>query len=45
MDREDRSDRFTAIEERFSAYDVYDQHYEKIAKVNDIFVDENEKPD
>ena len=36
---EERSDRFTALEERFAGYTVYDQNYEKIGKVDDLFVD------
>ncbi len=41
---EERSDRFTAIEDRFSGYEVYDQAGEKIGKVDDLFVDENDQP-
>jgi hypothetical protein len=39
MEREERSDRFTAIEDRFAGYTVYDQSYEKIGKVDFLFVD------
>ena len=42
---EERSDRFTAIEDRFSGYEVYDQAGEKIGKVDDLFVDENDNPE
>ncbi len=42
---EERSDRFTALEERFAGYEVYDQNYEKIGKVDDLFVDENDNPE
>jgi len=42
---EERSDRFTAIEERFSGYTVYDQAGEKIGKVDDLFVDEQDNPE
>ncbi len=42
---EERSDRFTAIEDRFSGYEVYDQAGEKIGKVDDLFVDENDQPE
>jgi uncharacterized protein (TIGR02271 family) len=42
---EERSDRFTAIEDRFAGYTVYDQNYEKIGKVDDLFVDENDQPE
>jgi uncharacterized protein (TIGR02271 family) len=43
--REERSDRFTALEERFAGYEVYDQNAEKIGKVDDLFVDENDQPE
>jgi uncharacterized protein (TIGR02271 family) len=42
MERDERSDSFTAIEDRFADYEVYDQGYEKIGKVDDLFVDEND---
>ncbi len=42
---EERSDRFTAIEDRYSGYEVYDQAGEKIGKVDDLFVDENDQPE
>jgi len=42
---EERRDRFTAIENRFAGYEVYDQDYEKIGKVDDLFVDENDIPE
>jgi uncharacterized protein (TIGR02271 family) len=45
MAREERSDGFTAIEDRFADYTVYDQHYEKIGKVDDLFVDESDQPE
>jgi uncharacterized protein (TIGR02271 family) len=45
VEREERSDRFTAIEDRFTGYTVYDQHYEKIGNVDDLFVDENDQPE
>jgi uncharacterized protein (TIGR02271 family) len=45
MEREGRSDGFTAIEDRFTGYEVYDQGYEKIGKVDDLFVDENDNPE
>ena len=43
--REERSDRFTAFEDRFADYEVYDQSGEKIGKVDDLFVDENDQPE
>lgn len=33
------------LQERYSHYKVYDQHYEEIGKVDDIFVDENDQPE
>jgi uncharacterized protein (TIGR02271 family) len=41
---EERSDRYTALEDRFSGYEVYDQSGQKIGKVDDLFVDENDNP-
>jgi hypothetical protein len=38
----ERSDRFTEVEGRFADYEVYDQSDEKIGKVDDLFIDENE---
>ena len=45
MANEERDERFTAIEERYADYTVYDKHYEKIGKVDDLFVDENDRPE
>jgi uncharacterized protein (TIGR02271 family) len=45
MEREERTDRFTALEDRFAGYEVYDQSGEKIGKVDDLFVDENDNPE
>ena len=42
---EGRSDGFTAIEDRFAGYTVYDQSDQKIGKVDDLFVDENDNPE
>ena len=42
---EERSDRFTAIEDRFAGYEVYDRNDEKIGKVDDLFVDESDNPE
>jgi uncharacterized protein (TIGR02271 family) len=42
---EGRSDRFTAFEDRFAGYEVYDQSGEKIGKVDDLFVDESDQPE
>ena len=43
MEREHRSDRFTAIEDQYAGYEVYDRNGEKIGKVDDLFVDENDR--
>jgi uncharacterized protein (TIGR02271 family) len=45
MEREERSDRFTAIEDRFAGYTVYDQSGSKIGKIDDLFVDESDQPE
>ena len=42
---EERSDRFTAIENQYAGYMVYDQHYEKMGNVDDLFLDENDSPE
>ncbi len=42
---EERSDRFTALEDRFAGYEVYDNSGQKIGKVDDLFVDENDNPE
>ena len=42
---EERSDRFTALEDRLAGYEVYDRNGEKIGKVDDLFVDENNNPE
>src|SRR5919112_969643 len=39
------SDRFPEVEERYSDYEVYDKNYQKIGKVDDLFVDENDQPE
>src|ERR687890_1791720 len=44
MEREDREDRFAAIDDEYAGYTVYDMHYEKIGNVDDLFVDENDQP-
>ena len=45
MKGEERGEGFVAIEDRFAGYEVYDQNYEKIGKVDDLFVDENDEPE
>ena len=42
---EGRSDRFTAVEDRFAGYEVYDQSGSKIGKVDDLFVNESDQPE
>ncbi len=42
---EKRSDGFIELEERYAGYEVYDRHGEKIGKVDDLFVDENDQPE
>jgi uncharacterized protein (TIGR02271 family) len=42
---EQRDDRFMAIEDRYADYTVYDRDGDKIGKVDDIFVDENDQPE
>ena len=41
---ENRSDGFTAIEDRYAGYTVYDNAGSKIGKVDDLFLDENDSP-
>ena len=45
MADEQRRDRSTPIEDLYSEYTVYDMHYEKIGKIDDLFVDENDSPE
>jgi uncharacterized protein (TIGR02271 family) len=46
LERDARTDRFTEeIEDRYAGYTVYDQSYEKIGNVDDLFVDENDSPE
>ena len=45
MEREQRSDRFTALEDQYAGYEVYDRNGDKIGKVDDLFVDENDQPE
>jgi len=42
---EESRDRSTPIEDLYAEYTVYDTHYEKIGKIDDLFVDENDKPE
>jgi hypothetical protein len=45
LDGEERGDRFRELEEAYKDYTVYDQHYERVGKVDDLFVDENDQPE
>jgi uncharacterized protein (TIGR02271 family) len=45
MEGEPRSDHFTEVEDRFAGYEVYDRNYEKVGKVDDLFVDESDNPE
>jgi uncharacterized protein (TIGR02271 family) len=45
LEREARTDKFTELEDRYAGYTVYDQHYEKIGNVDDLFVDESDQPE
>ena len=38
-----REDRFTELEEGYAGYEVYDPQGEKIGKVDDLFIDENDR--
>src|SRR4028118_334847 len=40
-----RGDRFAEREDRFVGYTVYDANHEKIGKVDDLFVDEDDNPE
>ncbi len=44
-EREQRTDRFTAIEDEYAGYTVVDQSGSKIGKVDDLFLDENDRPE
>jgi uncharacterized protein (TIGR02271 family) len=43
--REERPDRFTAIEDRFAGYEIYDPSGSKVGKVDDLFIDESDQPE
>jgi uncharacterized protein (TIGR02271 family) len=44
-EHEQRSDRFTAIEDQYAGYTVYDPDGAKIGKVDDLFLDESDQPE
>jgi uncharacterized protein (TIGR02271 family) len=45
LEREARTDKFTEVEDRYAGYRVYDQHYEKIGNVDELFLDESDSPE
>ena len=42
---ENRSDGFTAVQDQYAGYTVYDNAGSKIGKVDDLFLDENDSPE
>jgi hypothetical protein len=45
LERKAHIDKFTEeVEDRYAGYIVYDQHYEKIGELDELFVDENDSP-
>ena len=42
---EGRDDRFRGLQEAYSGYQVYDRNHEKVGKVDDLFVNENDQPE
>ena len=42
---EERSDRFTAVEDQYAGYTEVDESGSKIGKVDDLFLDENDQPE
>ena len=44
-DRRERTDRFTAVEDEYAGYTVRDLNGEKIGKVDNLFLDENDNPE
>ena len=45
MERDERNDRFTAVEDQFAGYTVYDRDGDKVGKVDDLFLDESDQPE
>jgi PRC-barrel domain len=46
LERQARTDKFTEeVAHRFAGYTVYDQDYEKMGKVDDLFLDESDHPE
>jgi hypothetical protein len=42
---ETRTDGFTAVEDGFAGYTVYDSNHEKMGNVDDLFMDANDRPE
>jgi len=45
LEHKARTETFTELEDRYAGYTVYDQDYEKIGNVDDLFLDENDSPE
>jgi hypothetical protein len=45
MSAENREGGYSSLERDYGAYTVYDQHYEKVGRVDDVFVDHNDRPE
>jgi PRC-barrel domain len=46
LERQARTEKFTEeVAHRFASYTVYDQDYEKIGNVDDLFIDESDHPE
>jgi uncharacterized protein (TIGR02271 family) len=45
LERKAHTDKFTEVEDRYAGYIVYDQHYEKMGNVDDLFLDESDQPE
>jgi uncharacterized protein (TIGR02271 family) len=45
LEREERTDRFTAVEDQYAGYTVYDRDGDQVGKVDDLFVDESDQPE
>ena len=45
MEHKARTETFTKLVDRYAGYTVYDQDYEKIGNVDDLFVDGNDQPE
>src|SRR5918994_1300855 len=45
LEHKARTETFTELEDRYVGYTVYNQDYEKIGNVDDLFVDESDNPE